>query len=65
MSEIDKSIFRIPGLESKEAVDFVAPKAVAALEIVVPKAVTPNLYEELTAISEEILECRSQILETC
>ncbi|MFV0484838.1 MAG: hypothetical protein ACK5MU_01220 [Candidatus Saccharimonadales bacterium] len=46
----------ITPIESKDIV----PK-----EIIVKKEVDQNFYNELTAISEEILECRSKILEHC
>lgn len=41
----------------------IAPKDIVPKEIIVKKEVDQNFYEELTAISEEILECRSKILE--
>lgn len=90
MDEIDKAVFKIPGLEAAETSDFDAPKETVAeeanvvsavvasaapetiapqdivpKEIVVKKEVDQNFYDELTAISEEILECRSKILEVC
>ena len=52
----------------QDVVENIAPiesKDITPKEIVVKKEVNPNLYDELTAISEEILECRSKILEIC
>ena len=45
--EQDKSIFKIPSRTPPVAYSFVAPEV-------------DDVYEELTAISEEILECRSR-----
>ena len=81
MDEIDKSVFKIPGFESAETPVFAASETTQSIEakviapieskdivpkeIVVKKEADPNFYNELTAISEEILECRSKILEIC
>ncbi|MDR3298401.1 MAG: hypothetical protein LBT19_03490 [Candidatus Nomurabacteria bacterium] len=59
MSELDKAVFKIPILEievpKEEPKEFV---------FVATKKKEVNLYDELTAISEEILECRLQKLES-
>lgn len=46
----DNTIFSIPSFHKEEAYAFISPE-------------TGNLYAELTAISEEIMKCRSQKLQ--
>lgn len=48
-------------------VEAIGAERMAAGTIAMSKAIrrVDNFYDELTAISEEILECRSKILEAC
>lgn len=50
MEEKDNSTFNIPSFHKEDAYAFVAPE-------------TGSLYLELSAISEEIIKCRSQKLQ--